>query len=67
MSKVQVIFIPNIIIMPLHVTAKNRTAKLPNLLQAAIRLAQLDLEVSSGKIFELKIWAPHIYDNPFVK
>jgi hypothetical protein len=53
--------------MPLHVTAKNRAAKSPDLLQAAIRLAQLDLEVSSGEIFELRLWAPHIYDNPLVK
>jgi hypothetical protein len=53
--------------MPLHVTTKNRAAKSPNLLQPAIRLAQLNLEVSSGEIFELKLGAPHIYDNPFVK
>lgn len=53
--------------MPLHVTAENRTAKPPNLLQAAIRLAQLNLEVTAGKIFEMKLCAPHKYDNPFVK
>jgi hypothetical protein len=53
--------------MPLHVTTKNRAAKFPDLLQTAIRLAQLNLEVSSREIFELKLCAPHIYDHPFVK
>jgi len=53
--------------MPLYVTAKNHTAKPPNLLQAAIRLAQLNLEVTAGKIFEVKLCARHIYDNPSVK
>ena len=53
--------------MTLHVTTKNRAEKSPDLLQAAIRLAQLNLEVSSGEIFELKLWAHHIYNNLFVK
>ena len=48
--------------MPLHLAAKNRAAKSPDLLQAAIRLAQLNREVSSAEIFELKLCATNIYD-----